>query len=230
MPLAFARRSTTLAHPMRFLCISDIHGNAFALERVLAAGSERQVNQVIACGDLLFPGERPLDCWHMLVKHNTLCVQGVGDRALAKLDPESLTAASEADGQRLERLRQTHAELGELIVAHLGKLDSIARLHLESGHEMIVVHGSPMDPTEPFTPDMSDEEMNALIGDDPADVIVCGGCHVPFERQIGDTLIVGVGSVGEPPDGGAAHATLLESDSMGVRVNQFAVDLGPDNE
>lgn len=210
---------------MRFLCISDIHGNARALERVLAAGGDRGVNQVIACGDLLFPGDQPLDCWHLLVKHSALCVQGVGDRALARLDPSALEASSPEERARLDRLHQTHRELGELIIAHLGKLETVARLHLESGHEMAVVHGSPADPTEAFTPDMDDEEMNALIADDPADVIVCGGSHIPFERQIGDTLIVGVGSVGDPPGGGPAHATLLESDPMGVKVDQFAVNV-----
>ena len=210
---------------MRFLCISDVHGNAKALEAVLEEVRTRDINQVIVCGDLLFPGPEPLQTWHTLIRHHALCVQGVGDRALATLDPDKLTAMSETERGRLERLKAVHTELGELIIARLGKLPPMARLHVESGAELVVVHGSPKDPTEPFTPDMSDEEMNALIADDPGDIIVCGGSHVPFERSLEGVHIINVGSVGEAPEGGVAHATIIESTAFGTSVHQLGIPL-----
>jgi predicted phosphodiesterase len=73
--------------------------------------------------------------------------------------------------------------------------------------------------------EMDDEELNALLGDDGADLIVCGGSHVPFDRNIGDVRIVNVGSVGESPTPGIAHATLIESSAFGITVDQFYVDL-----
>jgi predicted phosphodiesterase len=210
---------------MRFLCVSDIHGNAHALDAVLQAADLRGWDQLIACGDLCFPGPEPLAVWKTLVQHHALCVQGLSDRALARIDPAKLSATSEAERGRIERLRQIHNELGELIVARLGKLPPIARLSIESGDSMVIVHGSPADPTEPFTFDMSDEEMMALIGDEPGDLIVCGGSHVPFERRIDDVHIVNVGSVGEAPGGGFAHATIIETTQLGVAVTPFEVPL-----
>jgi predicted phosphodiesterase len=74
---------------------------------------------------------------------------------------------------------------------------------------------------------MSDEEINALIGDDPADVIVCGASHVPFDRIVGEVRIVNVGSVGEAPGAGprVAHATWIESTPRGLNVEAVCVPL-----
>jgi nucleotide-binding universal stress UspA family protein len=163
--------------------------------------------------------------WRILLQHKALCVQGIGDRALAQIDPNKLSATSEVERARIERLRQVHAELGELIIARLGKLPTTARLPLENGDEMLIVHGSPADPTEPFSPEQSDEEMNALVGDDPADLIVCGGSHQVFERQLEDVMIVGVGSVGEAPGGGFANAVIVETTQLGTGISRMDVPL-----
>jgi predicted phosphodiesterase len=210
---------------MRFLCVSDIHGHARALDAVLAEADLRGWDQLVVCGDLCFPGPEPLEVWKTLVQRHALCVQGIGDRALALIDPNKLSATTEAERSRIERLRQVHSELGELIIARLGKLPAMARLPIESGQTMLVVHGSPSDATEPMTFDMTDEEIIALLGDEPADIIVCGGSHVPFQRSVADVHIVNVGSVGEAPEGSVAHATIVETNAMGVRVDQFVVAL-----
>jgi len=161
-----------------------------------------------------------------LTASGAVCVQGVGDRALATVDLNNLRATSEHDRARLDRLRATRGELGDLILARLAKLPKTSRITIETGGEILLVHGSPLDPSEPITHDMTDEEMNALLGDDPADIVICGASHVPFDRQIGDTRIVNVGSVGEAPGGQHAHATFVETSAAGVAVEQFVVPLG----
>jgi predicted phosphodiesterase len=211
---------------MRFLCISDIHGHADALAAVLATAERRGFSKLLVAGDLCFPGPAPLDTWRRLLASGAICVQGVGDRALATVDVNNLRATSDHDRIRLDRLRATRGELGELILARLAKLPKTSRIAIETGGEILLVHGSPLDPSEPISHDMTDEEMSALIGDDPADIIVCGASHVPFDRQIGDTRIVNVGSVGEAPGGHHAHATFVETSASGVAVEQFVVPLG----
>lgn len=178
-------------------------------------------DKLVACGDLCFPGPDPLSVWKILVEHRALCVQGLGDRALAQVDPSKLAAASPGERARIERLKQVHAELGELIIARLGKLPQSATLPLESGHNMLVVHGSPADPSEPLSFDMTDDEIITLLGDEPGDLIVCGGSHVPFEREVADVRIVNVGSVGEAPGGGVAHGALIVSSQTGYAVRML---------
>jgi len=210
---------------MRFLCISDIHGHAAALRRVLEDAEAREFHQLVVCGDSLFPGPAPLETWKILIERRALCVQGLSDRALYEVNPGKLKATSPEQQARIVRLQEVQRELGELIIARLGKLPTSARLPLESGEEALVVHGSPADPTEPMSADMEDAELSALMGDDPADIVICGASHVPFGRQVGDVKIVNVGSVGESPAAGFAHATIIDASAAGVTIEQFDVEL-----
>lgn len=210
---------------MRFLCVSDIHGHAKALRAVLEYAGGLGFDQLVACGDHLFPGPEPLAVWRLLTEHKAVCVQGIGDRALTRVDPDKLLGATDAERQRITRLREAHQELGELILARVSKLPSMARIPLENADELLAIHGCPVDPTEPFSPEMSDDEMNALVGDDMADIIVCGGSHVAFERFLPDVHIVGVGSVGEHPAGGFASAALVETSSIGHQARLLTVPL-----
>jgi predicted phosphodiesterase len=214
---------------MRFLCVSDVHGHAAALRAVIREAEGYGFDQLIACGDLCFPGPEPLEVWKLLVQRRALCTQGMGDRALAAIDPEKLSATGEPERARIDRLRKTHRELGDIIIARLGQLPPIARLPIESGHTLLVVHGSPADPTEPFDLDMSDDELIALLGDEPGDIIVCGGSHVPFDRTVADVRIVNVGSVGEAPSGDHASAVILTTSQLGISVELLSVPLPSPN-
>ncbi len=214
---------------MRLLCISDIHGHQDALAAVLATAERRGYQRLLVAGDLCFPGPAPLETWRRLVRADALCVQGLGDRALATLDLSSIRAPQdEREKKRLERLVEVRGELGDLILARLARLPSVERIALPDGGELVVVHGSPSDPTEPFTADLDEDEMSALLGDDPADIVVCGGSHTPFVRSVGDIRVVNVGSVGEAISGESrrhADATFLEIDGNGIRIEQFTVPL-----
>lgn len=210
---------------MRFLCVSDIHGQYAALQVVLEEADARGWDQLVVCGDICFPGPEPLKVWKALLDRQALCVQGASDRALAVVDPQKLTATTETERARIERLRRVQQELGELIVARLGKLPTLVRLPVDSGHTLLVVHGSPADPLEPLTHDMDDDELLALLGDEPGDLVVCGGSHVPFDREVADVRILNVGSVGEAPGGGHASAVIIEATTLGIDVRPFTVEL-----
>jgi len=189
------------------LCVSDIHGHADALAAVLATAERRGYTQLLVAGDLCFPGPKPLETWRRLTQAKAVCVQGVSDRALATLDIHNVRPRSEHERARLDRLAQTRTELGELILARLARLAPTFRLPLEDGGELVLVHGSPADPMEPISHDMTDEEVLSLLGDDPADVVICGGSHVPFDRMVGGVRIINVGSVGEAPCSVLSEAT-----------------------
>ena len=213
---------------MRLLCISDIHGHIDALAAVLATAERRSFHKLLVAGDIVFPGPAALETWRRLTAAGAVLVQGVSDKALATLDPTELRATNEHERRRLERMRAVRAELGELILERLKRLPTHIRIPLEDGRELLLVHGAPVDPAEELTHDQSDEEMNALIGDDPADVVVCGMSHVPFDRMVGDVRIINVGSVGEAPVAGrepVAHATWIDSTPSGITVEPITVPL-----
>jgi predicted phosphodiesterase len=224
---------------MLLLCVSDIHGHLDALQAVLATAERRSFQKLLVAGDIVFPGPEPLETWRRLSAGGAIMVQGLGDKALATLDPEGVHAATEHEQKMLERMRDVQDALGELILQRMRRLPTHERVALEDGGELVLVHGSPADPAEALTHDMTDEEINALLGDDPADIVVCGMSHVPFDRVVGGVRVINVGSVGEAPDGqGApisgsfvrrstvAHATWIESTAAGVEVEQVVIPVG----
>lgn len=223
---------------VRLLCLSDIHGHADALGAVLATAERRGYDRILVAGDICFPGPAPLATWRRLSQLRAVCVQGTGDRAVATLEPENLRARDAYEQRRLRRFMEVREELGERILTRLAKLPSTYRLPLGEGGQLLLVHGSPRDPLEPMTHDMSDEALAQVIGEDEASVILCGGSHVPFDRVAAargaaggarPVRIINVGSVGEAPSAGSgrfAHATFVESTDDGIQVEQFSVPLG----
>ena len=215
---------------MLLLCLSDIHGQLDALAAVLATAERRSFHKLLVAGDVLFPGPKPLETWRRLTSAGAVLVQGLSDKAIATLDADELPARNPHEKQRIERMGAVQDELGDLILERLKRLPTHVRIPLEDGGELLLVHGSPADPAEAITHDMTDEEVGALIGDDPADVIVCGMSHVPFDRMIGDVRVINVGSVGEAPGANVAHATWIESRPSGLVVEQIVVPLDPEEE
>ena len=223
---------------MLLLCLSDIHGRLDALQAVLATAERRSFQKLLVAGDLVFPGPDPLETWRRLTAAGAILVQGLTDKAVATLDPGDLRATTEHEEKMLERMRATRGALGDLILERLRRLPTHSRIPLEDGGELVLVHGSPADPAEALTHDMSDDEINALLGDDPADVVVCGMSHVPFDRMVGDVRVINVGSVGEAPDGSGvesrskrssiATATWIESTQGGLSVEQVTIPIGTD--
>src|SRR5207244_7589792 len=107
---------------MRFLCISDIHGHAARLLRVLEDAQAREFHQLIVCGDSLFPGPAPLETWKILIERHALCVQGLTDRALYEIDPVKVKATTPEQQARILRLREVRREVAERIIARLVEL------------------------------------------------------------------------------------------------------------
>jgi len=212
---------------------------------VLATAEKRSFQKLLVAGDIVFPGPEPLETWRRLSAAGAIMVQGVSDRALATLNPDDLSPQTDHEKARLVRMREVQTQLGELVLGRLRRTPTHARVPLEDGRELLLVHGSPVDPSEAITHDMTDEEVLALIGDDPADVIVCGMSHVPFDRMVADVRIINVGSVGDAPDSASestpapgtgvaggraptiAHATWIESSPAGLTVEQIIVPLAP---
>jgi predicted phosphodiesterase len=216
---------------MRLLCLSDIHGRVDALAAVLATAERKSFHKLLVAGDIVFPGPAPLETWRRLTSAGAVMVQGVSDKAVATIDPKDLNPRNDHEQRMIERMRSARSELGDLILERLKRLPTHVRIPLEDGGELLLVHGSPADPGEAITHDMTDDEIMALVADDPADVIVCGMSHVPFDRTVGDLRIINVGSVGEAPSGAHgpessfAHATWIESTPTALIVEPITVPL-----
>ncbi len=195
------------AGPIAFL--SDVHGNLKALEVVLVELERLGVKRIYVAGDLLLGGDEPLEVWHRLQALGATCTRGPSDMALGSVDPTSLVPIDAVQRKQARLFADTRAAIGDLVAERLRRLPEHQRIPLIDGREVLMVHGSPADPSRELGHDLSDDEILALLDDDPADIIVCGATHVPFQRAVAEYHIVNVGSVGAAPEGQVAHYTVV---------------------
>jgi predicted phosphodiesterase len=210
------------SEPMAFL--SDVHGNLTALDAVLSELRDRAITDIFVAGDLLLGGEQPLEVWQRLQSIGARCVRGTSDLALATIDPAALRPASIEESTMAERFAATRRAVGQLILRRLGDLPDRLRVPMVDGTELLVVHGSPADPFEAIGHELEDDDIRELLADDPADIVMCGGTHVPFSRSVDGVHVVNVGSVGSAPGGRVAHYTLLFPKMGGPTLEQAYVE------
>jgi len=208
--------------PMAFL--SDVHGHLPALEAVLDAVNAQGITDIFVAGDMLLGGNEPLAVWRRLQSVGARCVRGLSDTALALFDldqaPPGVTPEKEA---RLKRFESTRLEIGQLALERLRRLPDRLRIPLQDGREIVMVHGSPADPTIEMSHDLSDDELLALVGDDPADIVICGSTHVPFRKDVEQISIINVGSVGASLEPNTAHYCIVTPRLSGAQIQQLWV-------
>jgi predicted phosphodiesterase len=215
-------RHPIASRPMAF--VSDIHGNAEALEAVLTELGHREVEALYAAGDLLYGGQAPMQVWQRLQQLKAHCVRGLSEVALATVDPAGLKPSTDEQRDKAAQFTRTREQLGDLVVERLRRLPENLRIPLVDGQEILMVHGSPSDPNEEMSQDMEDEELRNRLGNEAADIVVCGASHVPFQRRVDDVQIVNVGSVGQAPEGRIAHFTIITPRLEGAHVEQSWVE------
>lgn len=218
---------------MRVAVISDIHGNAHALEAVLADIDRQAPDLTLNLGDHL---SGPFNCaWaaDMLIPRGFPSISGNHDRWLV--------ASDEKQHGRLEKIaRQT------LTKAHLDWVENLPPTRVIED-EIFMCHATPADDLTNWLDDFNElgqvvlqpkAHIEAHAKDINYPVILCGHTHVPRVVQLsGGRIVVNPGSVGYPGfafdrDGthfawnaGAPHASyaILEKGLAGWSVTLRAV-------
>lgn len=207
---------------MRVAILSDIHGNAVALEACLAdltvaGGADR----IVAAGDLCMDGPRPRRVLRRLKEAGANVVRGNTDRMIALDDPALY------DDEQRESIMWQRGALGQDWVAWLGA----APLTVVIGNDpdgLLITHATPARDDEHVWPDASDEQLEAIVAGVTQRTIAFGHLHVPYVRTWRDRTFVNVASAGLPKDGDPrAHYAILTQQSGGwaVRSRRVSFDV-----
>lgn len=207
----------------RVALLSDIHGNALALEAVRAEIRREKPDAVLVAGDLVLNGPQPaaaVDGVRELEADGAIVIQGNTDVAVADFDyaaafpwltdgvPDAFRAAAE----------WAHDELDDERLAWLRRLPAERRLSLE-GTMLLACHASPGSQTQGFDLALDPSVVLERASRTDARVICCGHTHVPDVRDMGWKLIVNGGSSGYVFDGDpTASWALVELDGDEVRA------------
>lgn len=189
----------------RVAVLSDVHGNAVALEAVRKAFKKERPDAVLVAGDHVMNGPQPaetVDALRELEAAGAVIVQGNTDVAVADFDysaafpwmtdgvPDAHRAAAE----------WAHDQLGDERIGWLRRLPSERRVMLEDTM-VLACHASPGSQTQGFDQALDPSVTLERVARTDARVICCGHTHLPEIRDLGWKLIVNDGSAGYVFDG-----------------------------
>jgi putative phosphoesterase len=190
----------------RIAVLSDVHGNAVALEAVRKALKREKPDVTLIAGDLVMNGPEPgatVDGIREMERDGAIVVQGNTDVAVADADyaaafpgmlesgiPETVRAAAE----------WAHDALDDEQLGWLRRLPAERRVRI--GDDLVLVtHASPGSQTQGFDRDLDPSTVLERISRTDARVICCGHTHLPAIQEFGWKVIVNDGSAGYVFDG-----------------------------
>jgi predicted phosphodiesterase len=196
---------------MRVAVLSDVHGNARALEAVLEDAG--QVDLVVANGDLLSFGPGPAETLRLLRSlPNVVFVSGNNDRYLI----ERRWEARPSDGWEAEsfaNLRWTAEQIGPAGLDFVASWPFDQRIDLGGGAR--VFHASPLADNVGMFPWTADSQLSWMVRDVPERLVICGHTHLVMDRRLGSHRIISDGSAGFPFDHDVRLSYIVLDDAAG---------------
>lgn len=188
---------------MRLAIISDIHGNAYALDIALADIAAQGVDQIVCLGDAIQGGAQPAETVQRLRELGCPVVMGNADAWLLtgqETGNEGVTPAQEA-------VRQwSLAQLNSTDRAFIAAFAPTIRLQVTDTAALLCFHGSPASFDDIILPTMPDADVLPYFQGHDARWFTGGHTHVQQLRRIDDGFYFNPGSIGvtyrhDQPDG-----------------------------
>jgi diadenosine tetraphosphatase ApaH/serine/threonine PP2A family protein phosphatase len=214
--------------------MSDVHGNAHALETVLAAIEDEAPDAVWCLGDTVGYGPRPNECCALLAEAADVCL--IGNHDLLALGAEVLEGDFNPDAGAAGRW--TRDVLDKASRSFLAGLEPSARVDRAE-----LFHASARDPVWEYV--LGGEAALATFELTEAPLVLVGHSHVPFAISLEGDVLAGAhapagtetslspgrrlcnpGSVGQPRDGNPRAAwLLLDFEGGGASFRRVAYDV-----
>jgi putative phosphoesterase len=208
---------------VKVLICADLHGNFDALQALQTVESKPDV--ILFLGDIVGYGPEPQPCLSWIRSNATHAVRGNHDQAVARdvacRCPPELEIWSEADRAYARMM------LMEGDFQYLGDLPLELKVDLE-GISFYLTHAAPSDNLGKALPltEVKDKDLGEEIARLEADVVLLGHTHVPAIRQLGGTVLVNPGSLGQPRHGTPSPTYAVWQDGE-IQIRHIHYDVSP---
>ncbi len=207
----------------RIALLSDIHGNATALDAALVDVRREAPDLVVFLGDYVLNGPRPceaVDRVRELEAQGAIVIQGNTDVAAADLDMAgAFPWFDEVPRVNVVAAEWAHDELGDERLDWLRRLPAERRVRVDETL-VLACHASPGSQTSGMGTDVDVTTIVERMARTDARIVTCGHTHIADVRDLGWKQIVNPGSCGYAFDGDPAAAwALLEIDGDEVRTD-----------
>ena len=179
---------------MRIAAISDIHGNLYALMKVLEDIDQEKVDLIVCLGDLVGYGPHPNEVIALIKRRELPCLKGNYDASVVDGDftyIRNTPINSFSLPWAIEEVRASNKYF-------LSELPTTLEYDFE-GTKIQFVHGSTKAINEYLFEDGKNTE--EIMKDFTGDVLVCAHTHIPSLKDFDGKTFVNVGSVGKPKIG-----------------------------
>jgi predicted phosphodiesterase len=202
---------------MRVAALADVHGNAPALEAVLAEVERERPDLIVFCGDLTW-GPLPRETLMLLesLRERASFVRGNAERDLVRF------AGGELDPtERSAWLVEQHGPDG---LAFVGSFASHVVVDVDGLGPTRFVHGSPRNVEEIVTERTPPERLRELLDGVDERVVATAHVHVQYDRRFEATRLFSPGSVGLPYEGRSGAFWALLGPDVELRRTEYDVD------
>jgi predicted phosphodiesterase len=190
---------------MKVAVLSDVHGNAAALEAVLADVSAAAPDRVLLNGDLLALGPEPERTVELLRGLDAPSTRGNTDRWLAEAARAGQSPGAPEEVQ--ESLRWTVSQLDP---ADVRAFTDLPFALVAEPLPVQLYHASAAGDEQGVWPDTPEGEIPALFAGAPGGrTFVVGHTHIAGERASDGLRVLNAGSVGFPFDGDTRACYLM---------------------
>lgn len=195
--MAHSNSNSNNKHLNTIAAISDIHSNVFALEAVLTDIKQRNIDQIVNLGDILYGPIAPKDTYALLMaqQNDIITIRGNQDRQIYEA-----TTAEIGNNATMAFIIE---DLPKAAVNWLQNLPFDCHL----SEDVYLCHGSPTDDMvylleniETGQPTLRDNlDILAQLNGIDSTVIICGHTHIPRTVTLSTgQMVVNTGSVGYP--------------------------------
>jgi predicted phosphodiesterase len=221
----------------RIAVLADIHGNSYALDRVLGDIETRGgVDAFWLLGDYCAIGPDPLGVIERLEGlDNATLIRGNADRYIVDWPftppgPEEALAGPDRIADFIGVARSFAWTTGA--IGATGRLDWLRALPLDftarlpDGTRVLAVHASPgTDDGGGIHPGLTDAGLDRLVAGAGADLILFGHVHYPQDRRVAGVRVVDSGGVSNPlPPDLRAKYVILRVEAGGYQLDFHQVD------
>jgi predicted phosphodiesterase len=178
---------------MRIAVVSDIHGNAVALDAVRLDLQRSPADTVVCLGDAIQGGPQPVEVVAQLRELAWPVVMGNADAWLLT----GVETGNEGVSPAQETMRQWSLErLSAADRAFIADFAPTVTLPLPEGRSLLAFHGSPASFDEILLPETPYAEFARLYGPYAPAILTGGHTHIQYVRRLGETFYFNPGSVG----------------------------------
>lgn len=185
---------------MKIAFISDIHGNAIALDAVLEDIEKLGIDKIYVLGDICYRGPEPKRSLDLVRSLHTEVIKGNADEWVVRGVREGEVADKVLGLMNHER-QWIVEQLEPSDIDYLETLPTQLNLTIEEV-EISAFHATPTSLFDIVLPNADDNQIEAsLMQTQGAQVFVYAHIHKPYIRYINGKVIINIGSVGLPFDG-----------------------------